>query len=385
MITQERQNDGRTHVSGAGLGISPRRGASFLRLFRLMLLALVMACLWPAWLGAQFTPTLTLSTGGGVTISGSHPSFSAGFGNVNGLGVGVPSAGVTLLTTGVTGGVMYTTPYNITISGMQTWQHATVSVYASVNFTKPALLILESCYPSSGCTTGASFTTISLSAATPTPIIASPGIKNSTVTASLGLFVANSNGAGVAAGAETAILTFKATDLTSGATSTVTLNLNNPSENLQTAVQLLLATAPGGLTISPASDFSMNYGNVNGLGIGPGPGLTVVASAGGVIYSTPYLIQPSFSTFTSTTCSITVYISTDFANPTILTLEDAAASAGPYVGISKSSGAQTSITTTAASGSSLTRYLGLFVSNANGAGAFTGADSATLTYTLTVP
>jgi hypothetical protein len=33
----------------------------------------------------------------------------------------------------------------------------------------------------------------------------------------------------------------------------------------------------------------------------------------------------------------------------------------------------------------VTPYLGLFVSNVNGAGAFNGSDSATLTYTLTVP
>jgi len=244
---------------------------------------------------------------------------------------------------------------------------------------------LQSCYPSAGCSSGGSFTTISLSAATPTPIIIAPGIKNSTVTASLGLFVANTDGAGVTAGAETAILTLKATDLNNGGTSTVTLNFNNPSENLQTAVQLLLATAPGGITISPASDYSMNYGNVNGLGIAPGAGLTVSAAAGGVIYATPYLIQPSFSTFSSTTSSVKVYVSMDFVYPAILQLRDAAVLAGPYTAISKIAGAQTSLTTTAGGGTNVTRYLGLFVSNANGAGTFTGADSATLTYTLTVP
>jgi len=384
MERAKRQSDYDSQLGNAGKHALPRGVRPAHRALRTLALALIIACAWPARLKSAVT--LSLTTGaGGVTISGTRPNYVAGFGNVNGLGVGTPGAGVTVITTGVAGGVLYTTPYNIVISGMNATHYATVSAYVSTNFAKPALLILQSCYPSSGCSSAASFTTISLSAATPTPIIISPGIKNSTVTASLGLFVANSNGAGVAAGAETATLTFIATDLNNGATSTVRLNLNSPSENLQTAVQLLLATAPGGLTISPASDFSMNYGNVNGLGIGPGAGLTVVASAGGVIYSTPYLIQPSFSTFTSTTGSLKVYVSTDFAHPAILNLEDAAVSAGPYVAISKIVGAQTSITTTAGSGSSLTRYLGLFVSNANGAGAFTGADSGTLTYTLTVP
>jgi hypothetical protein len=75
----------------------------------------------------------------------------------------------------------------------------------------------------------------------------------------------------------------------------------------------------------------------------------------------------------------------DFAHPAILELRDAALAGGPYTAISKIAGAPTSLTTTAGSGTGLTRYLGLFVSNANGAGTFTGADSATLTYTLTVP
>jgi hypothetical protein len=39
----------------------------------------------------------------------------------------------------------------------------------------------------------------------------------------------------------------------------------------------------------------------------------------------------------------------------------------------------------ATSGTNVTRYLGLFVSNANGSGTFTGADVSTLTYTLIVP
>ena len=34
---------------------------------------------------------------------------------------------------------------------------------------------------------------------------------------------------------------------------------------------------------------------------------------------------------------------------------------------------------------SITRYLGVFVASTNGAGAFTGVDTAQLTYTLTVP
>jgi hypothetical protein len=129
----------------------------------------------------------------------------------------------------------------------------------------------------------------------------------------------------------------------------------------------------------------MNFGNVNGLGFGPGAGLTTVAAAGGVVYSTPYVLQPAFTDFTSTTATIRAFVSTTFAHPTILILRDAAAGAGPYNNIGTTAGTATQITNTAASRSSITRFLGLFVSNANGATSFRGSDSATLTFTLTVP
>lgn len=363
----------------AGKSWQPRK-AGLYSAWLLVLLAALGAVSTPAW-GAT---TLKLQTAaGGVTISGAHPTFSASLGNVNGLGVGTPSAGVTLITAGVSGGALYTTPYNLNISGAPGGSTTSVTAYVSSNFAHPAILILESCPINTSCTTASSFSILSTNAGAPTTVIPTPGVGNNTTnTATLGLFVANTNGAGTFSGSDSAIITFKATN-SGGQTDTVTLGLNN--ETVQTAVRLLLATAPGGLTISPASDFSMNYGNVNGLGIGPAAGLTIVSASGGVIYSTPYLIKPSFSSFSSTTGSVKVYVSVDFVHPAILELRDAAASGGPYTAISKSSGAQSSLTTTAASGSSLTRYLGLFVSNVNGPTAFTGSDSATLTYTLTVP
>ena len=354
-----------------------------------VLLALLLSAAAPA----SGAVTLKLSqAAGGVTISGASPSFKSGYGNVNGLGVGTPGAGISVLTTGVAGGVFYTTPYNIVLSGMVAGHKAKVTVYVSTQFAHPTIVYLLSCYPSAGCTTGGSYTTISTNAGAPTNVIASPGVANGTTIGSLALFVSNANGGGIFTGADTATLTFTATDLNNSNTSTVTLALNTPSETVQTALQLLLATATGGLTISPASDFSANYGNTNGLGVGaPSSGLTLVSAAGGVIYSTPYLIQPSFSSFTSTTGSVSIYVSTDFVHPNTLTLKDAASSGGPYTSISKSSGSPTSITTSANSGSTITRYLGLFVSSSNGAGAFpgtsgaSGADAATLTYTFTVP
>jgi hypothetical protein len=124
---------------------------------------------------------------------------------------------------------------------------------------------------------------------------------------------------------------------------------------------------------------------VNALGIGPDAGLATSPAGGGIIYHTPYQLNPAFSAMSSTTGTIHVYVSTDFAHPAIMSLDDASTNAGPFNAISKNSGAQTQITSTAGDRSTVTRYLGLYVSNVNGPTAFNGTDSATLTYTLTVP
>ena len=338
-------------------------------------------------ISARAQSTVLQTAVGGVTISGSNPNWRSGFGNVNGLGIGAPAAGVSLITSGVSGGVLYTTPYNIVVSGAGNGNRAVVRAYVSTNFVHPTILQLTSCYPAAICAAASSYTTLPTSSAAEIDIIPIPGVLNGTYTASLGLFVSNLNGAGAFSGADSATITlhrYAYNGSTLVLRNTDTLALNTPSENVQTAVQLLLASA-GGLTISPASDFSTSFGSVNGLGISPASGLTVVSASGGVIYSTPYLITPSFSSFSSTTGTVKAYVSSNFAHPSILALEGATASGGPYTAISTSSGSPTVFTTGAASATAITRYLGLFTSNANGASAFTGSDTATLTYTLTVP
>ena len=199
----------------------------------------------------------------------------------------------------------------------------------------------------------------------------------------LGLFVSNQNGAGAVTGSATATITFRTTT-GNKVQDTDTLVLNNPLEQVQTAVRLTLGTAPGGRAVSAASDFALNYSTVNGLGIAPASGFSVVSAANGVVYSTPYLLQPSFAGFSSTTATLKAFVSVDFANPSQLELRDSATGT-TFGALSKVSASPTTLTSTAASGSSVTRYLGLFVSNANGASIFTGADNATVTFTLVVP
>jgi hypothetical protein len=335
----------------------------------------LMVCAAPA--RAQ---TITLATSAGLTIGGSNPSWSTGFGAMNGLGLGTPATGVTVLS--ATNGVLYTTPYGIVVSGSSNGSKARVNAYVSSNFTPSAILSVYSCTAS--CGSAANYTAISTSSASPTDIIPAPGLSSDqTVTAWLGLFVSNQNGASAYTGSASATITlqtFKNTTLKD----TDTLTLNNPLEQVQTALSFALATASGGQTVSAASDFALDYGSVNGLGIAPATGLTVNSASGGVVYSTPYLLQPQFAGFSSTTGTLQAYVGVDFVHPAQLELQDSTNNS-TFTALSKIAGSPTVLTSGATSGASLNRYLGVFVSNSNGPTIFTGSDNATVTFTLVVP
>jgi hypothetical protein len=346
-----------------------------------ILLLIVLAA--PAWAGANFDLT---SAAGGITLTQVGNNYIASFGTLNALGIGTPAAGVTVIP--LNNGALYFTPYNLFVhGGLPAGHSGTVSAFASSNFGHPIALILQSCPSTSSCNTAGQFSNMSINTGAQTTVVPAPGIvKGQTVAAGLAIFVPDNNGANAFSGTDSATISFTMTDFTTGTViETLQLSLNNPSETLQTAVRLTLATATGGLTITPGADFSMNFGNVNGLGFGPGAGLTTVAAAGGVVYSTPYVLQPAFTDFNSTTSTIRAFVSTTFAHPAILILRDAANSTGPFNNIGTTAGTATQITSTAASRSSITRFLGLFVSNTNGATAFQGSDAATLTFTITVP
>jgi len=360
----------------------PRAGKKVTLPYVQVRIALIALILTVAFLVPQATgQTLTLSTApGGIAIAGPAGAFTGSFGTMNALGVGTPSAGVTNIV--LSNGTLYYTPYHLRTSALGgAARTASVTAYVSTNFAHPAAFTVESCPTSSPCNASGQYSVMSTSSATPTTIITSQA-NNVTSTAGLALFLPDNNGASQFTGTDSVRITFTITNLFNGNHKTVTLTL---SATLQNAVQLTLGTAPGGATITPAADFNLNFGNVNALGIGPGAGLATTAVAGGNIYHTAYLLNPVFSAMTSTTGTIKVYVSTNFAHPALLILNDASATNGPYSAISTNAGAQTQITNAATDRSSITRYLGLFVSNVNGATAFNGSDTATLTFTLTVP
>jgi len=358
--------------------------------------AFTLALIGGSHLGASIpcaAQSVTLQTNAsGVTITGATP-YRAGFGNVNGLGIGTPSignpsGGLTVIAT--TGGVLYYTPYTIVLSGANNGHRGEVRAYVSTNFTTSSSVIqLRSCPVAGTCTVDTGYTTLPTSAAGEIVVLASTP-NNASYTAYLGLFVANTNGFAITSG-DSATITFHVYDAShSTLQQTIQLKLDNPAETVQTALQMVLASSTG-LTFTQTGstpDFTANFGNVNGLGINPAAGLTIVNGqvANGALYTTPYLIRPTFSGFNATSgTTISTYVSTDFVHSAILKLYDSASSGSGYGAISKNSGSPTQITNSVTSGSSITRYLGLFVSNANGAGIVTGApETATLTYTITV-
>jgi hypothetical protein len=325
----------------------------------------------------------------GMPISGVNPLFHSGFGNVNGLGAGTTGTGLSVIATGVAGGVLYKTNYSFSVTAAGSNKRAVIKAFVSANFLHPSILQLRSCSPSSSCNAAGAFNTLSTNAAAPTEIIPVPGVGNGIATASLALFVSSANGSGTFAGSDTATITFVVYAYDSG-NDTLTLNetdtlaLDNPSANVQTALRLSMSMTPGGLTISPASDYSINFGSVNGLGIGPAAGLMTRSVTGGVLYSTSYQLQAAVSSFTNSSGTMGVYVSTDFAHPAILELRDSPDNS-TFTAISKNSAAQTTLPSSIGSTNSQTRYLGVFVSNTNGPTAFSGADNARLTYTLTAP
>lgn len=325
-----------------------------------------------------------LASPGGITGVLTGTDYINTFGNMNALGIGAPQTG--LKVTAVANGAIYFSQYQVQFTGLPAGHTARLTAYVSANFNHPLALVPENCPSTAACNTSGGYSPTSTSAAGPSIVVASMG--NATVTVGIGLFLPDNDGAGAFAGVDTAaVISYSMTDLTTNrvvATATWTYN-GTPNNTVQVAVRLTLGTATGGLTVTPAADYSMAFGNVNGLGIGPGAGLTTVASAGGIIYSTPYLLNPVFTDFSSTTATIKAYVSTNFAHPAVLKAEDAAAGAGPYTAISTNVAAPTQIATTAGDRTSITRYLGLFVANTNGATSFTGTDNATLTFTMTVP
>ena len=175
--------------------------------------------------------------------------------------------------------------------------------------------------------------------------------------------------------------------------STDAVNTNTVSPTLvvsvtvQKAISLTLATGTG-CTVSSWSDYSISFGAVDALAINNGCGSKFAPATPGstnAVYYTDYRLTPIFTSQSVTTNTLTAYVSSTFAkaNLSIVKADSAPVAIGDLAAMSTSSGSQTTLATNATSGTAVTRYIGVSVAPTNGAG-MTGADSATITYTLTV-
>jgi hypothetical protein len=151
--------------------------------------------------------------------------------------------------------------------------------------------------------------------------------------------------------------------------------------------------------VGGAPDYTMNFGNVDALGINGGncnrfppttPGTT------NAVYWTDYTLNPVYtSQATTAASSITAYVSTNFALANISIVRSAAAnspalpvSAASFANMSTAVGAQDTIAnaadmTAAGNPGTMTRFIGVSIAPTNGAG-LTGPTSATVTFTMTI-
>jgi hypothetical protein len=169
------------------------------------------------------------------------------------------------------------------------------------------------------------------------------------------------------------------------------------SATIQKAVQLTLSTGTAAVThctvvaTGGTPDYTMNFGTVDALGINAGncnkfnPANPGVDSA---IYWSDYNLTPIFTSQSTSNNTITAQVTTNFTASNISIVRDSANSSTVPTGAAQFTAvgvaSADTIATNATNGQALTRFIGVAIAPTNGAGTLTGAQSATVTFTLTV-
>jgi hypothetical protein len=184
------------------------------------------------------------------------------------------------------------------------------------------------------------------------------------------------------------------------ATSAVNASTVSPTLQVSVTVQKAIAltlsqgAGVGACNVTTASDYSISFGNVDALGINtPTCGAKFDPTTPGVsasAYYTDYKLTPTFTNQSATSATVTAYVSTNFATLSSILSVVQASSAPGNIGalsaMSTSSGSPTSVGSSLASGTAVTRYIGVTVQPTNsGSSTVSGSDTATITYTMTVP
>lgn len=188
--------------------------------------------------------------------------------------------------------------------------------------------------------------------------------------------------------------TFAGTSATNTNTVSPTLQV---SATIVDTVALTLTQGASGTACAIANggappDYTMSFGSVDALAItnaACGQKYTPVQTGADAIYYTDYQLNPVFTSQPSAANpQITAYVSNPFATANISIVRDTANSAAAPAGngfsaMSTNVGAQDTLASAVASGTPLTRWIGVDVAPTSGAG-MNGAKSATVTFTLTV-
>ena len=166
---------------------------------------------------------------------------------------------------------------------------------------------------------------------------------------------------------------------------------------VQSAVRLTLQTGTAAVThcavTNPGpTDYTMNFGTVDALAINAGNCNVFAPTTPGVspaIYWSDYDLTPVFTGQTTTNNTITAQVTTNFAATTgLAVVRDSANSSTVPVGVASFTamgvGSADTIATNAANGTQIIRFIGVQVSPNNTATTTNGAQTATVTFTLTV-
>jgi hypothetical protein len=170
------------------------------------------------------------------------------------------------------------------------------------------------------------------------------------------------------------------------------------SANVQKAIRLTLSTGTAAVThcavvaTGGTPDYTMDFGTVDALGINAGNCNLFAPTTPGVsnaIYWSDYNLTPMFTGQSTSNNTITAQVTTDFggAHNVFIVRDSANSNAVPANAAAFTAmgvGSADTIVTNQASGTAVTRYIGVGVTPANGATVLTGAQSATVTFTLTV-
>src|SRR5215469_9125794 len=169
------------------------------------------------------------------------------------------------------------------------------------------------------------------------------------------------------------------------------------SINIQKAIRLTLSTGTAAVTHCAVvnnggnPDYTMNFGTGDALGINAGncnlfgPANPGVDSA---IYWSDYNVTPVFTNQSTTNNTVTAQVTTNFTAANASIVRDSAnsstvpANAAAFTAMGVASA--DTIATNAPNATAFTRFIGVAIAPTNGAGTLTGAQSATVTFTLTV-